>query len=102
MIIRTSQKISEEEMEDVPDLEEELAVPIRASLSAPRTQLGVPRLRGARTPDMGNVSAGQPDRWTPPEGEPDRCNSADPVEGDIPEGRFQDKKLPQNVVLCHY
>ena len=89
MIIRTSQKISEEEMEDVPDLEEELAVPIRASPGAPHTQLGVSRLRGARTPDMGSVSAGQPDRWTPPEGEPDRCNSANPVEGDIPERRFQ-------------
>ena len=89
MIIRTSQKISEEEMEDVPDLEEELAVPTRASLSAPHTQLGVSRLRGARTPDVGKVSTGQPDKWTPPEGGPDRCNSANPVEGDIPEGRFR-------------
>ena len=76
-------------MEDVPDPEEELAVPTGASLSAPHTQLGVSRLRGARTPDAGKVSAGQPDRWTPPEGGPDRCNSANPVEGDIPEGRFQ-------------
>ena len=59
------------------------------SPGAPHTQLGVSRLRGARTPDAGKVSAGQPDRWTPPEGEPDRCNSANPVEGDIPEGRFQ-------------
>ena len=89
-------------MEDVPDLEEELAVPIRASLSAPRTQLGVPRLRGARTPDMGNVSAGQPDRWTPPEGEPDRCNPAEPGKGVIPDEDSKDKKLLSSNVLCHY
>ena len=76
-------------MEDVPNPEKDLAVPTGTSIGAPLTQPGVSRLRGARTPDAGKVSAGQPDRWTPPEGEPDRCNSANPVEGDIPEGRFQ-------------
>ena len=76
-------------MEDVPNPEKDLAVPTGTSIGVPHTQPGVSRLRGARTLDVGKVSAGQPDRWTPPEGEPDRCNSANPVEGDIPDRRFQ-------------
>ena len=58
------------------------------SVGAPHTQPGVPRLRGARTPDVDKVSAGQAGQVGLPEGKPDRCNMdrcpVDPVEGDIP------------------
>ena len=89
-------------MEDVPDLEEELAVPIRASLSAPRTQLGVSRLRGARTPDVGKVSAGQPDRWTSPRENRTGVTRPNRWKVTFQDEDSKDKRLPPNDVLCHY
>ena len=89
IIIRTSQEARKKKWKTIRIQERSQSCLTGTSPGAPHTQLGVSRRRGARTPDAGKVSAGQPDRWTPPEGGPDRCNSANPVEGDIPEGRFQ-------------
>ena len=76
-------------MEDDPNPEKEPAVLDRnISRCATHTAGCLPPPRGKDTRRGQGVHrpAGQVDL---PEGEPDRCNSANPVEGDIPGWRFQ-------------
>ena len=90
-------------MEDDPDPEKEPAVLDRDShRCATHTRPGVSRLRGARTPDVGKVSTGLPDRWTSPR--ENRTGVTRPIQWKV---TFQkedsrDKRLPPNDILCHY
>ena len=89
-------------MEGIPNPEKEIAVPTGTSIGAPHTQPGVSRLRGARTPDVGKVSASQPDRWTSPRENRTGVTRPNRWKVTFQDEDSKDKRLPPNDMLCHY
>ncbi len=85
IINQTSQRNSKEGMEDDPDPEKEPAVSAGTAVGAPRTHGQVsPASAGHRTPRHRQGVRRPAGQVGLPEGEPDRCNPAELVEGDIP------------------
>ena len=89
-------------MEGIPNPEKEIAVPTGTSIGAPHTQPGVPRPRGARTPDVSKVSAGPPDRWTSLRENRTGVTRPNRWKVTFRDGDSEDKRLPPNDVLYHY
>ena len=89
-------------MEDDPNPEKEPAVLDRnIHRCATHTAGCLPPPRGKDT-RRGQGVRRQTGQVGLPEGEPDRCNPAEPGEGVIPDEDSKDKKLLSSNVLCHY
>ena len=89
-------------MEDDPDQTKEPAVLARASRQCAAHTAGCPPPPRGKDTRRGQGVRRQTGQVGLPEGEPDRCNPAEPGEGVIPDEDSKDKKLLSSNVLCHY